>query len=106
MNARHLFIILGATLALLLGFSSAYAYSGFPTTDYPGNQYGMEYRYYNGPWGERMVYGSYGYFPNYNGYRPYGFRTYGAMYSPWDMRWGTTMHSTMRPWDAPAYSWY
>jgi hypothetical protein len=98
MNTKQFFIIALAFLVLVLSMHSVAAYSGFPSYAYPGNQYGMEYRYYNGPWGERMVYGSHGYFPNFNGYHPYGYRTYGYMYSPWDMRWGTTMHSTMRPW--------
>lgn len=82
--------IMAVLLVLALAAGSTYAYSGFPTPHYPYNQYGHEYRFYDGPWGERMVYGSHGYFPNWYGYRPYGYRTYGSMYTPWDMRWGRT----------------
>jgi hypothetical protein len=104
MNTKQVLLIIGAVILVALTFSSVTAYSGFPTRTYPGNQYGFGYRYYDGPWGERMVYGGPGYFPNYNGYAPYGYRTYGHMYSPWDMRWGTTMQSTMQPWNArPRY---
>lgn len=79
-----------ALLVFMLGLASAsaLAYSGFPTPHYPGNQWGHEYYTYRGPWGERMVHGGYGYFPNFNGYRPYGYRPYGAVYTPWDIRYG------------------
>lgn len=102
MNRKQLLLIAFAaivTMFALLAVQSVSAYSGFPTREYPGNQYGYEYRYYNGPWGERMIYGSHGYFPNFYGYQPYGFRTYGQFYTPWDMRWGTTMRTTARPFD-------
>jgi hypothetical protein len=88
MDKRKIIIAIFALAALLLTVSSAFAMSSFPGPVYPGNQYGHEYRYYSGPWGERMVYGGYGYFPNYNGYRPYGYKTYGSMYTPWDIRTG------------------
>jgi|GEM_PF-3666943 len=79
-----------ALLAILLTTLNAFAYSGFPARDYPRNQYGYESTYYSGPWGETMVYGAYGYFPNFNGNAPYGYRTYGYQYTPWDMRTGAT----------------
>jgi hypothetical protein len=80
-----------AFVLFLLGASSAFAYSGFPNSYYPGNQYGHEATFYRGPWGEHAIYGSHAYFPNYQGYKPYGFRSYGYMYSPWQMRMGDTM---------------
>lgn len=89
---KKLLAIIFVLVTLLLGAGSALAYSSFPSSYYPGNQYGHEYTFYQGPWGEHRVYGAYGYYPNYAGYRPYGFRTYGHMYSPWQMRWGTTMN--------------
>jgi len=92
MNAlKTALIVFFALTALTLAAGSAFAYSGFPSNDYPHNQYGYESTYYNGPWGERVVYGAYGYFPNFNSY-PYGYRTYGYFYTPWDMRYGTTMN--------------
>lgn len=84
------------TLALLLFTLVAHdasAYSGFPTRQYPGNQYGIGSTYYTGPWGERMVYGGYGYFPNPYGYRPYGYRTYGTFYTPTDLRYGRVAYA-------------
>lgn len=90
-KARILTIFVFALIALGFASIDAHAYSGFPARDYPYNQYGYEMRYYNGPWGERMVYGAYGYFPNWNGNYPYGYRTYGYMYTPWDLRYGRTM---------------
>ena len=94
MNLKHRALVLIGIILVLLTTSSALAFSGFPATEYPGNQYGFEARYYSGPWGERMVYGAHGYFPNWHGYRPYGYRTYGYMYTPSDMRYGTTMRSS------------
>lgn len=88
---KRIIIALVAVLAFAISMGSTLAYSGFPSSYYPGNQYGHEYVFYNGPWGEHMAYGAHGYFPNPNGYRPYGYRSYGQMYSPWQMRWGNTM---------------
>lgn len=90
MDKRKIAVAIFALVALLLTVSSAWAFSSFPGPTYPGNQYGFESTYYRGPWGERMVYGSYGYFPNFYGYKPYGYRTYGAQYTPWNMRYGRT----------------
>ena len=84
-------IVLLAVMVLscmLLLMQPAAAFSGFPAQDYPGNQYGYHARFYSGPWGERMVYGGYGYFPNFYGHYPYGYRTYGYMYTPHDLRYG------------------
>lgn len=92
MNSKTLLVVLFAIAAVLIFTEGAHAYgSGFPAYDYPSNQYGMEARYYDGPWGERMVYGAYGYFPNFNGNRPYGYRSYGYFYTPQDLRYGNTM---------------
>lgn len=88
MNAIAKTLIL-LVLALSISATTALAYSGFPTY-YPGNQYGVGARYYRGPWGEVMVYGAHGYFPNTNGYPPYGVRQYGHMYTVWDLRYGRT----------------
>jgi hypothetical protein len=76
-------------IVALVALQSASAFSNFPSY-YPYNQYGMESRYYSGPWGERMVYGGYGYFQNPYGYYPYGYRSYGYMYTPTDLRMGST----------------
>jgi hypothetical protein len=86
---KKLLLIL-LVLAMALFATSVHANSGFPARDYPFNQYGYDSTYYNGPWGERMVYGSYGYFPNFYGQYPYGYRTYGYMYTPNDLRYGNT----------------
>jgi hypothetical protein len=90
MKTKTLFVVILTAAMLLLLVKGASANSGFPALDYPSNQYGMESRYYDGPWGERMVYGAYGYFPNFNGQPPYGYRTYGYMYTPMDLRYGAT----------------
>jgi len=89
MRTAHRLTLVGIAIILIGLFAgSAIAYSGFPTYQYPGNQYGFQSRYYSGPWGERMVYGGYGYFPNWYGYQPYGYRTYGSFYTPTDLRMG------------------
>lgn len=100
---RKLLVAVAALLTFILSLGSALAYSSFPSHYYPGNQYGHEYTFYRGPWGEHMAYGSHGYFPNYNGYRPYGYRQYGYMYSPWQMRWGSTMSGPV--YRDPGYVW-
>jgi hypothetical protein len=92
MKLRYAIIASFALLALLLTMTSAFA---LPTGSYPYSNYGYHYRYYDGPWGERMVYGGYGYFPNWNGQRPYGYRTYGSIYTPWDIR---TNYMGPQPW--------
>lgn len=84
----RLLVLTLTILTLLLFAQEAAAYSGFPNAYYPGNQYGIGSTYYTGPWGERMVYGGYGYFPNPYGYRPYGYRAYGSFYTPQDLRYG------------------
>jgi hypothetical protein len=84
---KRIVLLIAAVLAFFIAVGGAQAFS-FPGPVYPGNQYGLEARYYNGPWGEVMVHGGYGYFQNFNGYRPYGYKTYGSMYTPWDIRNG------------------
>lgn len=80
------FAIAAGLLALLS--APAAAFSGFPNAHYPGNMYGHQSYFYSGPWGERMIYGGHGYFPNPYGYRPYGYRTYGSFYTIQDIRYG------------------
>lgn len=87
MNPRTFLLI---ALALILGTVAVEAYSGFPGGYYPGNQYGMNARFYQGPWGEVGVYGAHQYYPNWNGYQPYGFRTYGDFYTPMQLHYGQT----------------
>ncbi len=77
----------GKRIAFAL-LASVAALLSFPGMYYPGNQYGLQSAYYQGQWGQVGVYGAYSYFPNWNGYPPYGYRPYGSIYTPWDIRYG------------------
>jgi hypothetical protein len=85
MDPKKIILAFLAIIAALLATTGASAFSGFPARDYPSNQYGFGSTYYDGPWGERMVYGGPGFFPNFYGSYPYGYRTYGYIYTPADM---------------------
>jgi hypothetical protein len=95
MNLNFKKIIVGLIIisTLLITISSAYA-SGFPMRNYPANQVGMETYYTQGNWGRIGVYGAYNQYPNFNGQPPYGYRTYGYTYTPWDLRTGATIRYT------------
>jgi hypothetical protein len=85
-----LMILFAIAVLAVVAAASAHAFSGFPVNGYPRNMYGYHSTYYTGPWGERMVYGGYGYFPNWAAQNGYGYRTYGYIYTPHDLRYGRT----------------
>ncbi len=91
-SAKRLLLFFVALILVGIFAVRASAYSGFPTPQYPGNQYGMQASYYQGSWGAVHVYGSHSYYPNWNGYQPYGYRTYGHFYTTQDMRYGTAYY--------------